>query len=145
MIDTSLKEAGDLPRHQIIASLTAQHTDSVADTAASLWEKLATEVISIVGDGGFDALYTRSLFLTQSTFPWIAVGSLPLQTDTRFAALAMSLSDQTPAQAGAANRLLLITFTDIMASLIGEALTTGILRSAWSNVAADKNGKELKQ
>jgi hypothetical protein len=57
----------------------------------------------------------------------------------------MSLSDQTPAQAGAANRLLLITFTDIMASLIGEALTTRILSSAWGNVAADKNGKELKQ
>jgi hypothetical protein len=29
--------------------------------------------------------------------------------------------------------------------LIGETLTTGILRSAWGNAAADKNGKELKK
>ena len=145
MIDISLKETSDLLPHQIIASLMVQHTERVADAATTLWEKLATEIISIVGEGGFDALYARSLFLTQSTFPWIAVCSLPLQTDSRFAALAMSLSDQTPEQAGAANSLLLITFTDIVASLIGETLTTGILRSAWGNVAADKNGKELKK
>lgn len=144
MIDISHEEASDLLRHQIIASLMARHTERVADAATTLWEKLATEIISIVGEGGFDALYARSLFLTQSTFPWIAVGSLPLQTDSRFAALAVSLSDQTPEQAGAANRLLLITFTDIVASLIGEQLTTGILRTAWGDNASDKTSKEFK-
>jgi len=47
-------------------------------------------------------------------------------------------------QASAANSLLLIKFTDILASLIGEGLTTSILRSAWGNDAPNRAGKELK-
>jgi hypothetical protein len=134
-------ETPDPLRHQIIDGLMAQHPEG-ADAEIVLWEKLATKVISIVGAGGFDALYARSVFLTQSRFPWLA--SSP-QAGHRFASLKTSLAAQTPAQASEANRLLLVTFTDIMASLIGETLTTGILRSAWGNVAADKNGKELKK
>jgi hypothetical protein len=137
-------ETPDPLRHQTIDSLMAQHPEG-ADDAIGLWEKLATEVISIVGGGGFDSLYARSVFLTQSRFPWLAAGSSSPQADHRFASLKTSLAEQAPAQAREANRLLLVTFTDIVASLIGETLTTGILRSAWGNVAADKNGKELKK
>jgi hypothetical protein len=64
--------------------------------------------------------------------------------DYRFAELKMCMAGQTPAQAGAANRLLLITFTDILASLIGEHLTTSIMRSAWGDDASNKAGKEFK-
>ena len=45
----------------------------------------------------------------------------------------MSLEGQTPVQAGEANSLLLISFTDILASLIGEQLTTRILCLAWGS------------
>ena len=54
----------------------------------------------------------------------------------------MRFEGQTTAQISAANCLLLITFTDILASLIGEELTISILRLAWSNVASDWVGKE---
>ncbi len=121
----------------------ARHTDKVADAAIDSWEKLATEIISIVGEGGFNSLYARSVFLAQSTFPWLAASSLA-PTGHRFAELKKRLTEQTPAQAGAANRLLLITFTDILASLIGEQLTTSILRSAWGDDASNKAGKEFK-
>jgi hypothetical protein len=136
-------EPPDPLRHQIIDSLMAQHPEG-ADAVSVLWEKLATEVSSIVGAGGFDSLYARSVFLAQSRFPWLAADSSSAQAGHRFASLKTSLATQTPAHASEANRLLLVTFTDIVASLIGEALTTGILRSAWGNVAADTNGKELK-
>ena len=56
----------------------------------------------------------------------------------------MSLEGQTPVQASEANSLLLITFTDILASLIGEQLTTRILCSAWGNDAQDRPDKEFK-
>lgn len=137
-------ETPDPLRHQFIGSLMGQHPEG-ADAAIVLWEKLATEVISIVGAGGFDSLYARSVFLAQSRFPWLAAGPSPAQAGDRFASLKTSLAAQTPAHASEANRLLLVTFTDIVASLIGETLTTGILRSAWGNAAADKNGKELKK
>jgi hypothetical protein len=137
-------QTSDLPRHRIIESLMARHTDKVADAAINFWDKLATEIILIVGEGGFNSLYARSVFLARSTFPWLATSSLSPQIDQRFAELKMRLAEQTPAQASTANRLLLITFTDILASLIGEQLTTSIMRSAWGDDASNKAGKGLK-
>src|SRR3989304_1722081 len=98
-------------RHRIIEDLMARHSDKVADAAIDSWEKLATEIISIVGEGGFNSLYARSVFLTQSTFPWLAASLLSPQTDHPFAELKMSLEGQSPAQASEANSLLMITFT----------------------------------
>lgn len=105
--------------------------EKVVDAAIKLWEQMATEIISIVGESGFNSLYSRSIFLTQSTFPWVAASSESLQIDQRLAVLKMNFEGKTPGQASEANSLLLITFTDILASLIGEKLTTTILRSAW--------------
>jgi hypothetical protein len=137
-------ETSDLLRHQITRSLMARQTETVADAAIDLWEQMATEIISIVGEGGFNSLYARSVFLAQPTFPWLAASSLSPQADHRFAALRMSLEKQTPAQASEANSLLLITFTDILAGLIGEQLTTNILRLAWGNGASDRSVRELQ-
>lgn len=131
-------------RHQIIKSLIPQHTENVADVAISLWEPIATQIISIVGAGGFSALYVRSAFLARSTFPWLPANSLSPQMDALFADLKTILEGQTPEQASAANCLLLITLTDILASLIGEELTVRILRSAWSNDAPSRASKEFK-
>jgi hypothetical protein len=137
-------EPSDLPRHQIIETLMAQHTENVAGGAIDLWELMATQIISIVGAGGFSSLYMRSVFLAHSAYPWLAECSLSSQADARFATLRMCFEGQKPAQVSAANSLLLITFTDILASLIGEGLTTSILRSAWGNVAPNRAGKEFK-
>jgi hypothetical protein len=134
----------DLLRHQIINSLTAQHTEKVADAAIDLWEQMATQIVAIVGKSSFDSLYGRSVFQSRITFPWLAAGALPPQAAQRFAGLKMSLDKQTLVQASEANRLLLINFTDILSSVIGEQLTTHILRSAWGNDASDRTCKDFK-
>jgi hypothetical protein len=41
----------------------AQPTGKVADAAIKVWEQMAIQIISIVGEDGFNALYARSLFL----------------------------------------------------------------------------------
>ncbi len=137
-------ENSSLLRHQIINNLMDQHTENVADAAIILWEQIASQIILIVGQGGFDSLYARSLFLTQSTFPWLSANSTETQTEQWFAQLKKSLEGQSPVQAREANSLLLMTFTDILASLIGEKLTVSILHSSWGNDASDSPDKELK-
>jgi len=137
-------KTSDVLRHQKIKSLTAQHTEKVADVSIGLWEKVATQIISIVGEGGFDSLYARSIFLTRVTFPWLVDSSGSSQSPHRFANLQTSLEGQTPALIREANSLLLITFTDILASLIGEPLTARILDSAWDTDVQKAAGKELK-
>jgi hypothetical protein len=137
-------ETRDHPRYQLIERLMARNNDKIADTAIDLWEQMATQIISIVGEDGFNSLYARSVFLVQPTFPWLAANSPPSQIDQRFAELKKCLEGQTPSQAREANNLLLLTFTGILAALIGEPLTTRILRSAWGNDASFSTGKEFK-
>jgi hypothetical protein len=136
-------QTNDLLRHQIIRRLIPQETEKVADAAINLWEQMASKIISIVGESGFNSLYERNVFLTQSTFPWLGAATLLPQNDHRFTKLRLSLEGQSHTQAREANSLLLITFTDILALLIGEELTSSILRSAWGNNASDKAGMEL--
>ena len=131
-------------RHKIIENLMAPHTEKVADTAIILWAQLATQIISIIGEGGFNSLYARSVFLAQPTFPWLAVNTPPFPPiDHRFAILERSFEGRTPEQVSAANNLLLITFTDILDTLIGEQLTTRILNSAWGAHTSEKANKEF--
>ncbi len=133
-------EPSDLHRHQIIEGLIPRDSDNVVAAAINRWELIATQVVSIIGEGGFSALYLRSLHLAQATFSWLPAHSMSPQTDDRFALLKASLEEQTPELASAANHLLLITFTDILASLIGEDLTIRILHSAWSHDASSQSG-----
>jgi len=137
-------ETNNTPRHQIVRSLMTRRTERVVDAELVLWEQMASQILPIVGEGGFNSLYARSVFLTQATFPWFVVDSPSSGTEHRFAELKRCLHRQTPTQASAANRLLLITFTDILASLIGEQLTTRILRAAWRNHTSEKADKEFK-
>jgi hypothetical protein len=140
-------EAPSLQRQQIIASLLAQQPENIADAAMSHWEKLADEIVSIIGEAGFASLYERTLYLAQPTFPWLTPNSSPLQpapnpNGHRFVELGMCLANQTPAHAREAHCLLLTIFTDILASLIGEQLTASMLRAAWGNIASVTPGKE---
>ena len=138
-------ETSKLLRQQLVKCLMAQPSEEeVAITAIDLWEQMAAQIISIIGEGGFDPLYLRSVSLTQSTYPWLAAVLLPPQADHRFAKLKISFEGHTPEQARAATSLLLITFTDILASLIGEQLTIRLLRSAWGDDPSERPGKEFQ-
>jgi hypothetical protein len=125
-------ETSQLLRHQMVNGLLEQHTEKCERVVNIFWEPLATQVISIVGEVGFNSLYARTLFLNQPTCPWLALRPPPPKTSNRFADLRSSIEGQTPEEVNKVNSLLLITFTDILALLIGEPLTTHILLVAWS-------------
>ena len=131
-------------RHNIIKNRIAVHPETVVDNAIGLWEQMATEIISLVGEIGFNSLYARTIYLTQSTFPWIAANSESLTIDQPLIVLRMNFDRETPEHVTETNTLMLITFTDILASLIGEQLTTTILSSAWGKDASAGTIKELK-
>lgn len=125
-------------------SLIAQPSDQAAGAADSLWAPLATQIILIVGAGGFESLYARSVFLCQATFPWLSTSSPSSQPDAWLADLKTRLEGQSPEFASEANRHLLLTFTDLLASLIGEPLTARILNSAWDHYTRDRIEMDCK-
>lgn len=133
----------DLPLRQLIIELTEPNAEKMVGTAIERWELLAAHIISIIGEGGFNSLYERSVILTQSEFRWLLTSGLQPAKDHRFIALKASLEGQTPALANEANCLLLANFTGILESLIGAQLTTRIFRSAFKETRIPIE-KELK-
>lgn len=120
-----------------------QRPDAVVEISIHLWEELARELVSIIGEGGFQSLYKRSLHLTSATFPWMTLDSTLPKSGSGFADLKKCFAEQDAAKAGEASTTLLITFIDILALLIGEHLTSSILCSAWGDDALDTVAKEL--
>lgn len=105
-------------RHQIIKSHIARQSGTNSEVAIRLWIPMAAKIISIIGEGGFSALYERSMHQVHSQFPWLRVSTHPQINEHRFNELKTSLDAQPPAHARAANTALMITFTDILASLL---------------------------
>lgn len=134
----------DLHRHQLIETLTAQDHEKAADMVITLWQQIASQIISIIGERGFKSLYVRSVFINLSKFSWLASYNPKAEINNQFTELKICLEMQTPDQIKEINNQLLITLTDILASLIGEPLTTNILCMAWGDVASDFVTKELK-
>ena len=131
----------DMLRHLLIKRVTTHRHENGPDAGADLWREMATQLILIIGSGGFDSLYARSVYLGRFTYPWLAGGSGPSEIDHRFSDLEASLRMQSPTLARDANCLLLTTFTDILATMIGERLTTRILDLAWATGAQDTPDK----
>lgn len=48
-------ENESVPRHQLIEKLMAQHTEKVADASIGLWEQMAPQIISIIGEEGVNS------------------------------------------------------------------------------------------
>lgn len=140
MVAPCMTPPPDLPRHRFIRNTLAAHPD--ADAAILLWEGIATELIAIIGEGGFDSLYQRSVYLVQQAYQCLAPCLQSAPAEHRFAGLKASLEKDPSPLMNEASRELLITFTDILAKLIGEELTTGILRTAWGSDASGNSGME---
>lgn len=132
-------------RQQLIQSAMANRIGEVPEIALQLWQPLSSQLISIIGEGGFSSLYDRSLHLTRAAFPWLEAGEPLRSIDSRFSELKVGLAGPGSTEASKASHMLILTFTDILASLIGEPLTIDILGSAWNKHASELDiaGKEF--
>lgn len=124
-----LMGSNDVLRRQLIHNLIATDSDNVVEDVVIVWEKLTQQIIATVGVGGFDALFARSLFITQHSFPWLS--AVLASEKGRLGTFKVCLEAQPSPQMIEANALLLLAFTDILATLIGEELTANILNLAW--------------
>jgi hypothetical protein len=117
------------PRRQIMEVALMRHPQAVVQNTIRLWERLAPELILIIGEGSFNPLYAKSVRLACVPYPWLAQETRTFPgNNERFAALEECLQAQEITQAGLASMALLNIFMDVLALLIGEGLTTHLLR-----------------
>jgi hypothetical protein len=108
------------------------HAAQVADVIASTLVEIEAVLRPVIGQGGFDALYTRCLYLTGVGHPWLTPASELLvaqSTAADLVALRPLLARQSRAQAAAGGVALLQTLDNLLASLIGASLTEQLLGS----------------
>lgn len=130
---------------QIIEAALARHPGPVADASLQLWRKLAPDLISIIGELGFDTLFARSVRLAQLEHAWIRQAGDALHGNDLFAQLQQSLQAQDAAQSSQASLLLFAIFFDLLTSLIGESLTNHLVRSAWRHEDPKLRGNNLNE
>jgi hypothetical protein len=119
--------------NSLLSRAILQRPEAVVDVTVSLWERLAVALVSLIGEGGFQAVYQRSGMFAAARYPWLVLDSSPQHTNFQFAGLRRSLEVRDATEAGEASVVLLGIFLDILTSLIGELLMSNLLHSAWGD------------
>lgn len=113
------------------------NASAVADATVRTWMRAAAELALLIGQGGVNALYERSLHLTRAIHPWLQAGEQSAQTDATFSALKVGLEKGEPEDALEAGTAFLVVYTDLLSKLIGETLTMRLVDAAWGDDRAE--------
>lgn len=126
---TLLQRAGDAP-----------DANAVAEATIRTWHEVATRIVPVIGVGGRDVLFNRSLHLTCMAFPWLTIVGDHRDSTALLANLKERLAGRETAAATEASYTLLVTFTEMLTNLIGESLTARLLGPIWvaSSPAAEQ-------
>jgi hypothetical protein len=124
------------PSSHALAENTCEDAAQIAEAIASVWHEIAEALCPIIGRGGVDALYRRSLQLTFRAYPWLAGTKGGEETPMDLTGLKAVLAEQDSANAAAGGGALLQTFYDLLSGVIGPSLTARLLRSAWASAVS---------
>jgi hypothetical protein len=110
---------------------TAADASATAAAVRRVCERFAHQLTPLIGDAGVTAICARSLHLAQRQFPELASDRPFDQGDEPLALLQSFLEQQEPAAATEVAVVVLATAIELLASFIGEGLTTRLLCEAW--------------
>ena len=129
---TSLEDTIEM----VVANAIARRAGSGADASAVVaaarlaYDDLAAVLVPLVSQTGVDALLARALHLTKRE---CGLEQAAEEASAPFGSVGPWLERQKPAVTLAAACALLATFAVLLATLIGEPLTTRYLRKAWTD------------
>jgi hypothetical protein len=109
--------------------------DETVAAVKSVLEQLERATASVVGEVGFQAIFARCLRRAKETYPSLR-GMEPGERGALFDPLVSHLSQQDEPTAIAVGTLLLTSFFELLATLIGDDLTFRLFRDAWPEALA---------
>ena len=125
-------------RHAAIGSLLAERAGKSPDASAvsraigSIWPEVAARLAPVIGARGVDVLFARALHQTSSAFPWLQIAGDHGNGVAALETLRTCLAGQETAAATEGSHALLMNFTELLATLIGESLTDRLLGPVWA-------------
>ncbi len=104
--------------------------DAVLQAVVGTWQTMAAQLEPVIGTRGVSVLLNRALYLTTKSFPWLTPTNAQEAADP-MDNLKLRFADRSALDAAEAGCALLVTFTELLASLIGESLTERLLACVW--------------
>lgn len=104
---------------------------ALASAARRAYEELARVATPLIGALGVDALMARAVHLAVREHPWLADRQHSPPAEGAIGALVAGVQQQDPSSAAAGAATVLAMFGRLLGSLIGEGLTSRLLRQAW--------------
>ena len=123
---------------------TAAGAGAVAEAARLTHDDLTTVLAPLISSSGVEALWGRAFDLAQREYPADERRGENCTTDVPFAQVTHWLERQVPSEATAAAAAMFATFAQLLATLIGEPLTTRYLETAWPDGFSDAQPKRKK-
>lgn len=117
--------------------------EQLADVIVAVWRDIDEALHPIIGHRGVAALYNRSLRLASAAHPWLTSGHPDALAAIDVTALRADLLQHTPAEAAAAGAALFRSFEQLLASLVGPALTAQLLQSVWNQSAVSPPAQDI--
>ncbi len=109
----------------------------IASCVVALCAEIGVALAPIIGQRGVAALYKRSLFLASREHPALLDLHEKVQAQMDLAPLMAALTPLSDAEAGAVGGALLISFYELIGSLVGTSLTERLLRALWDRPSSD--------
>jgi hypothetical protein len=110
----------------------APDSRGVAEATLRTWGQMSARLAPVIGARGVDALFGRSLQMTSAAFPWLSKAGGSDDSANPLTNLRASLEAIDPVVGTAGSFALLVTFTELLATLIGESLTERLLDPVWT-------------
>ena len=107
--------------------------NTTAEATASTWRLVTRQLAPVIGARGLDVLFSRALYQSSAAFPWLEAAVDRGGSDSPLPSLMVCLSGQNTSTAAEASVTLLVTFTELLATLIGESLTARLLGPVWAS------------
>jgi hypothetical protein len=128
----------ELLRAAIGRALSSQLGSSPSATAVgaatvATWDRLAKCLVPVIGRQGVDVLFNRAVHLTIAAYPWLEAPGARLDGEVPLADFRSRLEQRDPEAASAASQAVLVTFSELLASLIGQPLTERLLAPVWAS------------
>ncbi|MES2017890.1 MAG: hypothetical protein V4484_15480 [Pseudomonadota bacterium] len=131
----------ELPR-AIIERVLSGPPEASIDVSIELLQILANALSNVIGEDGFESLLFRSARRAGNDYPWLQFDPRARPADPEFELLRHCFEGRNARDIQAASILLITTFIDILALLVGAHMTKLILESALGRARAAKLSKE---
>jgi hypothetical protein len=106
--------------------------NATSEATAAMWRLVEAQLVPVIGARGLDVLFRRALHQTTTVFPWLSASVDRGGSAGPLPSLMACLATQPRSAVVEATYALLLTFAELLTTLIGESLTERLLTPVWA-------------